>query len=563
MSVARSNSISRYPIPDLFSAKRVVIGVLFCTFFILLFNYLNADKFYSISVNDFVVPQSDDVSSHLQQSNVGSVKIKLPSRGYTELVAIDVSLKGEATLWHKETHWRLQEEEPHCSVINNTTNCHLALWKGDSNQVYEILNVGDVPLTLKNVNVRYIKAKRVTSIQDTPWFSILILVLISLPLVWMLHSKYVISQWLIISISITFLWQVHAVFCVSLLAFLSAMYLLGKKWLSSPDTQKTGALWSLLITAFAFLMAFKYGQDLLFKTFADMGQFGFALPLGLSYFIIRLMDTQIQWYRGDLTNISFREYLCFIIFPPTIPAGPIETLDGFLNGRLEKIRMQDISYGLSRISIGIFKKVVIADLFLYEKIFNQDSGLFIAAALQPTEVGAGALILAMFGAFLFVYIDFSAYSDMAIGLSRLFGYRIMENFTWPILAPNLKEYWRCWHRSLSMWCMRNIYLPLAITTREPNLPSYSVMMAVGLWHGFNLSWFSWAIHHASGLTFLNWLDKKKFAKRTKKIAKPLYPLRVFLTLAFVAAGHSFAQVSDFGTAAQLYMNFWLAFIPLI
>ena len=216
--------------------------------------------------------------------------------------------------------------------------------------------------------------------------------------------------------------------------------------------------------------------------------------------------------------------------------------------------------------IGLFKKIVIADHLLRSYWLGEESGyLFGLAEHNPlfTLIGAtdysnglSALIFCFLG-LLFAYIDFSAYSDIAIGISRLFGHRIIENFYYPFLAPNIREYWKRWHISLSEWSFRNIYFPALIKTKSSFLPLYLVMVSIGLWHALSLSWFLWAIHHASGMTVVSLAQK--FINPHKYVLYALYPLRTLTNLVFASAGFAFVFFQDHELATKTYIS--IALMP--
>ena len=155
------------------------------------------------------------------------------------------------------------------------------------------------------------------------------------------------------------------------------------------------------------------------------------------------------------------------------------------------------------------------------------------------------------------YLDFSGYSDVAIGLSRLYGYKIIENFDWPILARNLQEFWRRWHRSLSNWCFRNVYFPTALITKSPYLPLLVTMLTVGLWHAIGLSWFSWAIYHSTALIFLTRIEKIKWIN--PRIYYYIKPMSIMTTVMYVAIGHAFVLYYDYSTALSVFCEFWKKF----
>lgn len=539
------------------------LAVLFCLVFaVLLWQHLNSANPATFHFDG----ASHNAIEHTLLPGAEEIELRLPKTGYTELILLRLSAsnafvvsRASEGLDAKSSRYDASHQRCHARE-DGWLDCDIPFSKGNVEQILRIAATNNEPLQINNTNVQYLKSKRVPAGDYGHWPILAALLGLLLPLIWLVHSRKVLSQWVLAGSGFTILFALLPSFALLLTAFLFAQYKAGIAMAKA--TQKSQwSLLSLILASVFFLFVFKYWQDDLFAVFANLGNFNLALPLGLSYFVIRLIDTQMRWYRGELIDVSFREYLTFIIFPATIPAGPIESLPSFLDNRLSRIQLDDIAWGLMRITLGLFKKIVIADFLLSGALYGLESGLIFEVAIDPQQTSAPLLLAMLFGNFLFAYIDFSAYSDIAIGLSRMLGYRIMENFTWPILAANLRDYWRCWHRSLSIWCMRNIYFPLTVSTRNPYLPLYVVMMTVGLWHSFDLSWFSWALHHGTGLLIYTWFEKKKILRNKPRVLSALRPLRIVLTIGFVSAGHSFVLLSDYNTALQVYLRFWSMFIP--
>lgn len=171
------------------------------------------------------------------------------------------------------------------------------------------------------------------------------------------------TQWVVVVFTMTFFCLNDFVFALAFLGYLYLLFKLRHKL----SGKKGGALRLLpfVISAIAFLLLFKYGKEFLFSIFANPGEFNLVMPLGFSYFAMRIIETQVRWYRGQHLEMSFREIIFFIIFPGTLVAGPIENINDFYKNRLSRIDREDYAYGVSRILIGAFKKVVIADGFYW------------------------------------------------------------------------------------------------------------------------------------------------------------------------------------------------------
>jgi alginate O-acetyltransferase complex protein AlgI len=286
-----------------------------------------------------------------------------------------------------------------------------------------------------------------------------------------------------------------------------------------------------------------------------------AMPLGVSYFAFRLLQYVFDQARGVLTENSLLRLAAFVCFLPTYAAGPIETYQGFYGKRSTSFDRDLFYLGLRRIAIGYFKKVFVESFFLAVYIAPE-----VRAPLVPGWHFSTARPLQAAGFVIFVflraYIDLSAYTDLAIGFSRLFGFRIMENFNNPLVKRNLSEFWRSWHISLSTWCRNNVYFPVFGSTRKVWLGLYASMIVMGLWHYVDLNWFSWALWHGTGLVVVSWwLGRKKafrkahrgsaFWSRTSWRHALLSPLWYVMTFCFVALGYSFVGTPNITVALRV------------
>jgi len=307
-----------------------------------------------------------------------------------------------------------------------------------------------------------------------------------------------------------------------------------------------GAVVIAVAVAVVTLAIGKYGQFMVGGIWGhDWLWTHLLMPLGISYFVFRLLQYVFDHVRGVLHDNSLRDLLAFVLFLPTFPAGPIETYQGFYGKRTTAFDWGLVGFGLRRIAIGYFKK-----LFIEDVVFAVYFGKYVTQVLSPgfQFEAAHPLQASAFCAIVFVraYVDLSAYTDLAIGFAALFGFRIMENFHYPFLSQNLGEFWRRWHISLSSWCRNNVYFPVLGATRKVWLGLYASMLTMGLWHYVGLNWTMWALWHGTGLVTVNWWlkYKKQRRKRTKRRPGPLQqslrePLGYIGTFCFVALGYSF------------------------
>jgi len=383
---------------------------------------------------------------------------------------------------------------------------------------------------------------------DGRWFGrLFVLALLLQPIVWALHRRVAASQWLLIAMSSGALLALQPEFTIPLLGIIVGFYFLGR-WYRQSDARSPRFILSWVLASVLLLLIFKNFKALFFLPFEEFGGLSLLLPLGTSYFLIRLIDLQLRWHRGQLEDLSLREYLVYLLFPGTLVAGPIELVDRFFAERLERITTNDVLDGLMRIAIGVAKKLVLVDLVLAGALFR--SGLWSSVALDPWQSPEAVIAFCVLS-YLLAYLDFSAYSDIAIGISRTYGYDISENFTWPVLASDLAEFWRRWHMSLSSWAFRNVFFPVMVSTKSRTLALVATLLLVGLWHDLSLSWVTWGLYHGFGLAILAKLPSKFAIGKTKLgIAG-----KVIATNVFVAAGFAFVSIRDYSLAWQVFLSF--------
>ncbi len=217
-----------------------------------------------------------------------------------------------------------------------------------------------------------------------------------------------------------------------------------------------------------------------------------VLPLGISFYTFQTLSYTIDIYRRQMRpTSSLLEFATFVAFFPQLVAGPIVRARDFLPQIVERRRFDpaEFLWGLERLLIGMVKKAVIADNLgqVVDHLFAN------SATLSSTH--AWMAVLAFYGQ---VYCDFSGYSDIAIGCSRLFGIRIAENFTKPYLTTSPQAYWNHWHISLSTWLRDYVYFPLGGSRHGPRrtyINLFLTMFISGLWHGAAWTFVIWGAYH--------------------------------------------------------------------
>ena len=225
-----------------------------------------------------------------------------------------------------------------------------------------------------------------------------------------------------------------------------------------------------------------------------------ALPVGISFYTFQCLSYTIDVYRGNVPSqknpISFGAYVA--LFPQLI-AGPIVRYIDVARELNERTHSwDDIAQGLRRFLVGLAKKVIIADNFaLLMKLFRESG--------EPSVLFYWMYAIAFT---LNIYFDFSGYSDMAIGLGRIFGFHFIENFNYPYLSKSVAEFWRRWHMSLGSWFRDYIYIPLGgnrVSRGRWVFNTLVVWMLTGMWHGAAWNFILWGLLYAACLLLEKWV----------------------------------------------------------
>jgi D-alanyl-lipoteichoic acid acyltransferase DltB (MBOAT superfamily) len=254
------------------------------------------------------------------------------------------------------------------------------------------------------------------------------------------------------------------------------------------------------------------------------------LPVGISFHTFQSMSYTIDAYRGTIkTERSIIRFLTFVSFFPQLVAGPIERASNLLPQlqTTPRITRRDITDGLALFLVGFFKKVALADyLAKYVDVVYA----------SPGEHGSPALILATVGFGWQIYCDFSGYTDMARGIARLMGFRLMLNFNNPYTATGLGDFWARWHISLSTWFKDYLYFPLG-GNRKGRFRTYQnmfvTMVISGVWHGAAWTFVIWGALHALGRCATRELEQSEGYKT--RVPTPIKQAWVFafVTLTWV------------------------------
>ncbi len=243
------------------------------------------------------------------------------------------------------------------------------------------------------------------------------------------------------------------------------------------------------------------------------------IPIGISYYTFQSIGNLILIYRGtEKAERNIGIYTLLLIFFPKFLSGPVERSNNFFPQirNLKSFDPQIVTSGFKLFLFGMFKKVVIANN-LSEIVFNTYDNVHLYAGMP--------LITTLLIQAVYLYCDFSGYTDMALGSAKIFGIDLMPNFNRPFLAKNVTEFWRRWHMSLSLWCNDYIFKPLMIKYRALGnnaaiLSVFVTFIVIGIWHGANWTFVILGLLQGIAITY-EFLSKKQRFKIYKKLPKEL------------------------------------------
>lgn len=247
-----------------------------------------------------------------------------------------------------------------------------------------------------------------------------------------------------------------------------------------------------------------------------------VLPIGISFYTFQAMSYVIDVYRNKVSlQKNYLTLLLYVSLFPQLVAGPIvryETIEQEL--KVRKTTFEDVEYGIRRFILGLAKKVIIAN-----QMGALADTIFTSSDISTPVAWLGAI------AYMFqIYFDFSAYSDMAIGLGRIFGFKFLENFNFPYISKSITEFWRRWHISLSTWFRDYVYIPLGgnrkgIKRQIINL--FIVWLLTGFWHGAEWNFVIWGLYYFIFLMLEKFVFNKVLAK-TPNVIRHIYTLFIVL-----------------------------------
>ncbi len=232
-----------------------------------------------------------------------------------------------------------------------------------------------------------------------------------------------------------------------------------------------------------------------------------ALPIGISFYTFQNLSYVIDVYRGNVkAQRKFLDLALYVSLFPQLIAGPIVRYINIQKQIINRVSsIKRVREGLVRFQVGFIKKVLIADVLsgLVDIAFRGEY-----PSIYTNWIGAIAYALQ-------IYFDFSGYSDMAIGIGRILGFKFLENFNYPYISRSIQEFWRRWHISLSSWFKDYVYIPLG-GSREGNFKTYRnifiVFLLCGTWHGASFTFIFWGVYYALFLMFERAIGKSLLEK---------------------------------------------------
>lgn len=282
----------------------------------------------------------------------------------------------------------------------------------------------------------------------------------------------------------------------------------------------------VLIIHIGLLGIFKYTDFLILninKIFnSHISLLNIVMPIGISFYTFQIISYLVDVYRKEVKpQENILKLATYVTLFPQLIAGPIVRYKD-INKELDKKdeKLEDVSYGFRRFIIGLAKKVIIANS-LGELVNILDSS--VSVTIVATWLKAISYMMQ-------IYFDFSAYSDMAIGLGRIFGFHFLENFDYPYMSKSITEFWRRWHISLGSWFRDYVYIPLGGSRRGNGILIRNILIVwalTGLWHGASWNFIIWGLYFGI-LLLIEKLFVKKYLEKIPGVFRCIYTLFIVL-----------------------------------
>ncbi len=358
-----------------------------------------------------------------------------------------------------------------------------------------------------------------------------------------------------------------------LLASAVINFSLGKRLLSN-TSDKAKQLWLAagVVANVALLGYFKYANFFL-QNIADLKHQQFEpltiiVPIGISYFTFKAMSYLFDIYYGSLEEeYTFSDFLLYLLFFPAVMLGPIDKARNFLPqvNADYALSKEDVGIGVYRIMLGLIKKIVIADYIWI--VFNP--------ILDTPEKYTGVeIVIAIYAVAIKLYCEFSGYTDIGIGIARLMGFRLTENFNFPYKAKSVAEFWRRWHMSLTQWIQEYLFTPMQFSLRHLKLIGNVMAVIIafllcGMWHGSSWNFIIWGTLHGFYMGFAMLIKKPKEyiykVTRFEKIVKTKAwgVVQVIITFHLVTFAWIFFNTPSLESVGKVYSQITTFFKPMV
>ena len=405
-----------------------------------------------------------------------------------------------------------------------------------------------------------------------PTFTFAVFFAVVMTVGWALHSKPVAWKLFMIAASYTFYawWNPRFVLLIAASTIVNTVC---GRVIQQGAKQDSAIRRTALVVAIVFNLAilgvFKYYDFFISSVEDGLERLGLApnlpllqvvLPVGISFFTFQALSYVIDVYRGKVAATNLLQFAVYLAFFPQLVAGPIVRASEFLPQLERRLNPREIDFTRAAVLIasGLFKKVVIAG-YLADALVD-DVFAF------PERFSGAEILLGVYGYAIQIYADFSGYTDIAIGVALLLGFRFPENFNQPYRAASIADFWRRWHMTLSRWLRDYLYIPLGgnrggKANRDRNL--FLTMLLGGLWHGAAWPFVIWGAYQGGGLMaerrLSEWQDRKRNrSARTKQPAKTL--LRWLATFHFICLGWVFFRSETLSDAGALLGQLFTSFL---
>ncbi len=271
------------------------------------------------------------------------------------------------------------------------------------------------------------------------------------------------------------------------------------------------------------------------------------VPLGLSYYSLRCVHLLLERYLGQIQRPNHSQVVDYLFFPATIIAGPIHRYPAFVAEKPIAFQSAWLSEGLERILYGYVKIIVISNYLLTARFFP-----WAMSGMESSTVGYQYLDSLNYG--LTIYLQFSGYSDIAIGFALLLGHRVIENFSWPLFKPNIVAFWRSWHISLTSLCREYVFTSVYASSRRAWVGVLATMLAISMWHGLTFNYLAWGIYHGVGVVvYQQWSKSRTAAYLHHMLPKSVSRLLGwFLTFQFVILGFIWTKETDIAASLDAF-----------